>query len=613
MAAIDLMKQAARGGARRGAQVLPGPLRDAGKRAVTRLRYARNTHGVTENPRWRRWTAEHGRPVTIVIPSYNDYDLLRACLASIEDTASHLDYRVIIVDDFAEESNRERLRTLAGERVELILKPSREGFAVAVNTGMRAVPEDRDIVVLNSDIIALPGWLDALMASAYAIDPRIGMVSGRLIYPNGTIQYGGTYYARVLAPQWFGHLYVGRSPRDPVTGVAGYNRSISGACTYVTREAYEKIGGLHEDYWLGFEDVDWGLTAWQNGVRCYYQPDAMAVHYESASRGYSQGTRELASMRLFWRRWEHEFLQREIATPFEVDFVISERADAVWSRYVHTLVARLTDQGIPARLHAVEAEHVDEQLVADLEERDSIKVCCDWGARVTTWLGSLSRGKPIYLLPGVESIPFPHDPALQARIVAGYRPEFDYIAPDRFTARTVTAETAWEVQHRIVPTLAPAVADREAVHQSSIAVLGGTAGDRSAVAGVANRLGYAVVPLDDPRRSPAALDALSESTPTAVVSFLEDCTSAVPLLAMARGAVFFGPNQEQTKFEVLDGFNAITFDPKVGIAELLGAVLSDAQIVLELSENARRTADRLYDRGIVDLVAAFAHAARTAV
>ncbi|MFC4243525.1 glycosyltransferase family 2 protein [Gryllotalpicola reticulitermitis] len=551
--------------------------------------------------------------MTIVIPSYNDYELLRTCLESIENTASHLDYRVIVVDDFADEANGQRLQTLANDRVEVILKPEREGFAKAVNRGMSAVPTDRDIVVLNSDIVTLPGWLDALMASAYAIDPKIGMVSGRLIYPNGTIQYGGTYYARVLAPQWFGHLYVGRSPLDPVTGVGGYNRSVSGACTYVTREAFDRVGGLHEGYWLGFEDVDWGLTAWQRGIRCYYQPDALAIHHESASRGYSQGTRELASMRLFWRRWESQFLRREIATPFEVDFLVSERADAVWRRYVETVVARLGERGITAMLHDVPAELVNERVVAELEGRDSIKVCCDWGAQPTAWLASLAHGKPIYLLPGVETARYAPTAPERARIIAGYRPEFDYIASDRLTARTVTAQSAWEVQHRIVPALAPARDGAPAGPDAPVVVLGGTPAQAAAVTAVAQKHAREVVHLDDPRGSVAALDALAAAAPVAVVSFVTDATSAVPLLAMSRGAVFVGPAEEQTRYDVLDGLNAITFDKKADPAALLDGVLSDPRIVSELADNALRTAAQLYERGIADLLAAFIHAARTAV
>lgn len=456
MAGSEIIQRMALVGARRGLGALPQPIRKPSERVFERVLYARNMRGLGENPAWRNWTLAYGRPVTIVIPSYNDYELLRVCLDSIATTAEHLDYRVIIVDDYAQEENRARLKTLESERVEVILKPEREGFAKAVNRGLAAVPEDRDLVVLNSDIVTLPGWLDALMASAYTIDPKIGLVSGRLVYPSGRIQYGGTYYARVLAPQWFGHLFVGRSPRDPVTGVSGYNRAVSGACTYITRAAYAVLGGLHEDYWLGFEDVDWGLTAWQKGIRCYYQPDALAIHHESASRGYSQGTRELASMRLFWRRWEAQFLRRNLPVPFEVDFLISERADAVWRRYVETTIARLGERGVTAALHEVPAELVDEDVVARLEGRDSIKVCCDWGAQVTTWLASLAHGKPIYLLPGREVAAYTPSAPERARIIAGYRPEFDYIAPDRLTARTVVKDSAWEVQHRIVPALAPA-------------------------------------------------------------------------------------------------------------------------------------------------------------
>ena len=210
-----------------------------------------------------------------------------------------------------------------------------------------------DILLLNSDIVAKPGWLEALQYAAYGIDPKIGMVSPKLVYPDGRIQYGGTYWAKTLAPQWFGHLFVGHSASRPVPNVPAYNRSISGACVYVTRSSYERLGGLDEGYWLGFEDVDWGLTAWKNGIRCYYQPAAMLVHHESATRGKVQGTRELESLRRFWSRWRDEFLDRT-ADPKRIEFIVSSASDPMWRDYVDSLSDRLSAAATVA-LHEVVA------------------------------------------------------------------------------------------------------------------------------------------------------------------------------------------------------------------------------------------------------------------
>ncbi|MCU1404030.1 MAG: glycosyltransferase family 2 protein, partial [Glaciihabitans sp.] len=268
---------------------LPAPAKSAMADTVTARSFASNTAGLAVSADTLHWVAAHRRQVSIVIPSYNDFPLLTAALASVETTCADFDYEVIVVDDYCQEENSTLLRTLEGShngRVRVIFKEERKGFAVSVNVGMAAARYD--IVLLNSDIVAQPGWLDALQHSSYNIDPKIGMVSPKLVYPDGRIQYAGTYYARVLAPQWFGHLYVGSAATRAQANVAGYNRSISGACVYITTAAYAELGSLDENFWLGFEDVDYGLTAWTRGIRCYYEPASLLIHHESASRGYSQ-------------------------------------------------------------------------------------------------------------------------------------------------------------------------------------------------------------------------------------------------------------------------------------------------------------------------------------
>jgi GT2 family glycosyltransferase len=600
--------------ARRSYRLLPLAAQQKLRGEVTKRSYAAHTRGLEEDFRMKAWTTAHTRPVTIVIPSYNDFELLSSCLESLARTISHLDYEVIIVDDYCEAANTERLKTLASDRVRLIFKPERRGFAVSVNMGMADAASDRDIVLLNSDIVALPGWLDALQYSAYAIDEKIGMVSPRLLYPNGTIQYGGTYYARVLAPQWFGHLYVGTPPSRIETSIPGYNRSISGACVYVTRAAYTSLGGLDEEYWLGFEDVDYGLTAWENDIRCYYQPASTLIHHESASRGYSQGTRELASMRRFWRRWAPMFLDRVMAEPFEADFIVSDSSDAVWRQYIDELAARLSETGVRTRVHRVDVDVVDEALIEELSPRQSLKICCDWGAQRTAWLGSLSTGKAVYMLPHLETLDFPADRHKQAEILVGYRPEFDYIAPNRWTAQRITAESAWEVQHRIVPVLQPP-AQTEGAGDCTVVVIAGTEEQRSRVRRVARDNGATCVELDDPQTTPGAREAIAVRRPRVVVSFTEYRNSATPLFLMSLGAAFIGVSTDQTRYETLDGFNMLNVDTGDldQLSRSLEDVLANDQVWNELQTNGRATATSIYDRNTVDVVDALQHVARTAV
>lgn len=576
--------------------------------------YKIHTKGITPDSEMVEHVKRNPRPVSIVIPSYNDYPLLKACLESIYATCENFDYEVIVVDDYCQPENRERLKTLQGEKVRLILKEQREGFAKAVNRGMSEA--QYDIVLLNSDIVAQAGWLEALQYSAYEIDEKIGLVSPKLVYPDGRIQYGGTYYARVLAPQWFGHLFVGRAATTPVANVPFYNRSISGACVYVTKEAFAKIKYLDDKYWLGFEDVDYGLKAWKAGFRCYYQPASMLVHHESASRGYSQGKRELASMRYFWSKWDGLFLRRAVTQEdAEVDFVISGASTALWASYVREQAASLGATGSKVRIHEVEADVRDEELISKLSKKKSIKVCCDWGAQTTTWLASLEHGKLVYLLPGIESADYGSDPDQQAKIISQYRPEFDYIAPNRWTADQLRAETAWEATSRVVPALAPIALNEQNKAAKAIIVVDATKEQRHRLDDFLRGHDMVAHYVETMAIDQKALSKLRELNPRAVVLMSEFSNSLLGLALMSLGGGFVGVTNDKTRYEILDGYNALLASPgdAAAIEKALIDVLTDDEVWRELRENGYETARYFAELGHPQLKSALETIARTAV
>lgn len=532
------------------------------------------------------WFRSNARPVSIVIPSYNDIPLLTEALASIAATCAHVDYEIIIVDDFIDPAVSERLRAFEDDKTSVVFKDRRLGFSGTVNEGMRRARHD--IVLLNSDIVAQPGWLEALQYSAYAIDPKIGMVSPKLVYPDGRIQYGGTYYARILAPQWFGHLHVGSPATKPSANVAGYNRSISGACVYITRDAFERTGFLDDEFWLGFEDVDYGLRAWDLGIRCYYQPASMLIHHESASRGYSQGQRELASMRRFWRRWETRFLARRLPEDAPVDFLVGEGSDSLWRDYVAALAGHLSADGRSVTVREVAGPEPDEEVIEDLGDAKRVVIACDWVAATTTWLASANGSLPVYLLPAVESIPHGGDRALQARIIAGYRPEFDYIAPNRWTGGQLAAEAAWETGRRIAPALVPASLPDGAANL--VVSIGAGVVERAAVDKACATHGTTTLHLD----AIESLDAMKDLRPRAVVLFSEQQSSLLPFALMSLGAVYLAPIDPRLVHEVLDGYNALLFRP--GDLDQLGRslddVLADDAVWSEIRENGHASAHR---------------------
>jgi GT2 family glycosyltransferase/glycosyltransferase involved in cell wall biosynthesis len=418
------------------------------------------------------WYREHGSPVDVVIPSYRDAARVRTLVRSIRRTTPRGMARVIVADDCSGPEHLAALRAIDG--IEVIVESERNsGFAANVNRGLRTTLPERDVIVLNSDVQALPGWLEGLQYAA-SRDADVGIVGAQLLYPDGRIQFGGTVRNRDR-PEWFDHRYRFK-PGD--WGPAAQTSSalaVTGACMYVRRELIERVGVLDERYPMAYEDVDWCLRAWQSGYRVRYFPIARLIHHESLTRGTAQGERELASQRLFWERWSEFFDDRSVyaedgdgagprAAPasgagtgdgggdgegrasresegrLRIAYVTEDTGVGGGHRDIFEHLNRLADRGHDVALYTL-GEPPDwfelrapvhtfadyDALVAALAPLDAIKVATWWRTAPAVWCASVARGIPVYFVQDIETSYYPDHEQARHAVLDSYRPEFRYM------------------------------------------------------------------------------------------------------------------------------------------------------------------------------------------
>ncbi len=230
-----------------------------------------------------------GRPVTIVIPAYRGAAETRACLDALAETVPGS--IVHVVDDASPEAD---LRALLDERVEagsiVLHRVARNaGFPAAANVGMRAAvvaDPDADIVLLNSDTVPTPGWLDVLRRAVHA-SPGIG--SATPFSNDGSIV---SYPDADGAPM----------PDDPdaiaalcarvAAGVVVDVPTAVGFCMYIRRECLAQTGVFREDVFAqGYgEENDWCLRARHLGWRHVVVPGAFVAHVGGRSFGTARAS-----------------------------------------------------------------------------------------------------------------------------------------------------------------------------------------------------------------------------------------------------------------------------------------------------------------------------------
>ncbi len=225
--------------------------------------------------------------VSIIIPSKNNHQLLSNLVDSILSVTDYPNYSITIVDNAS--NNPELLeyyrRLEKQQNIRVVQYDSPFNYSEAINLGVEKTDSEL-VLLLNNDMKVIdPWWLSEL--AQWAQRPEIGVVGGKLLRANHTIQHTGI----ILGMNGFmGHLYL-NAPEHycGLLGSADWYRNlyaVTGACQMVRRELFNRVGGYDGNYRLVFGDVDFCLRVHDLGYRNMVTPFARLYHYEGKSRGY---------------------------------------------------------------------------------------------------------------------------------------------------------------------------------------------------------------------------------------------------------------------------------------------------------------------------------------
>jgi len=191
----------------------------------------------------------------VVVVTFDTREVTLECLARLDRG------RAIVVDNGSTDGTAEAVAQRFPQAIVVRLEEG-VGFAEACNRG--AAAGDAPLVLfLNSDVLARPGAIDALVA-ALETRPDAVAAGGRLVDP-GTDDTQPAY-----APQRYPGLgtLVARVTGLEALRAAGPDPALlaergtveceqpAGACILVRRDVFESIGGFDERYWFWYEDVD---------------------------------------------------------------------------------------------------------------------------------------------------------------------------------------------------------------------------------------------------------------------------------------------------------------------------------------------------------------------
>jgi GT2 family glycosyltransferase len=160
--------------------------------------------------------------------------------------------------------------------VRIIANRENRGFAAANNQAIRA-SDSRHVLLLNSDTVARPGSLAALVRFLDA-HPEVGIVGSRLLNPDGSLQPSWAMFPSIFTELVGKKLRLRR--RYPTrNGARAYSTDwVDGAVLMIRRSILPQVGLMDEHYFMYTEEVDWCYRTRRSGYRVCYLPDAEVVH-----------------------------------------------------------------------------------------------------------------------------------------------------------------------------------------------------------------------------------------------------------------------------------------------------------------------------------------------
>ena len=216
--------------------------------------------------------------LTVVIPHFGSYDLLRRCLREL--SPSHL-ATIVVEDGCYEKKIRDDFPT-----VRFVTLSRNSGFAAACNRGLAAV-DTACVAFLNNDVFVTPNWQTPLL-DALARDEDVAICQPKLLSAKnaGYFDYAGA--AGGLIDRYGYPFCRGRIFDEIERDVGQYDspREIfwAGGAAFVARtEDIRAVAGFDETLFAFHEELDlcWRLRA--RGKKIVFVPDSRIFHVGSAT------------------------------------------------------------------------------------------------------------------------------------------------------------------------------------------------------------------------------------------------------------------------------------------------------------------------------------------
>ncbi|MGI5456945.1 bifunctional polysaccharide deacetylase/glycosyltransferase family 2 protein [Streptomyces sp. CA-249302] len=220
-------------------------------------------HYRQRNKRRFSWGPTVTRPVSVIVPAYNEKECIANTLASLAKSTHPIE--VIVVDDGSTDGTSEIARNAAfelGMNNVRVIRQENAGKPAALNNGVRNASYDI-VIMMDGDTVFEPEAVHQLV-QPFA-DPEVGAVAGNAKVGNRNTVIGAWQHIEYV---------MGFNLDRRMYDLLRCMPTIPGAIGAFRREAVLEVGGMSEDTLA--EDTDITIAMHRAGWRVVYQEHARA-------------------------------------------------------------------------------------------------------------------------------------------------------------------------------------------------------------------------------------------------------------------------------------------------------------------------------------------------
>lgn len=235
--------------------------------------------------------------LSVIIVNYNVKHFLEQCLNSVFASdrnlanGDSLEIETIVVDNNSVDGSVEMVIEKFPQVVTIANKDN-PGFAKANNQALKIAKGDY-LLLLNPDTIVEKNTfvkcINFMMEHKDCGALGVKMINGEGVYlkesKRGFPTPETSFYKISGLIRLFPHhpkiarYYMGHLSEDETSEI----EILPGAYIMMSRESYEKVGGLDESYFMYGEDIDFSWRFILAGYKNYYLPSARIIHYKGES------------------------------------------------------------------------------------------------------------------------------------------------------------------------------------------------------------------------------------------------------------------------------------------------------------------------------------------